>query len=542
MIDSTQKTNCRLCAGEAVYEFELMVLQKYPVKYFKCRKCRSLQTEAPYWLEEAYAKDAEIYDTGKASRVLECFLALPGLLKSTEAGKNGLCIDFGGGTGLLARLMRDVGFQFYSYDKYGSSEFIAAYRLRQLDCRAELVTLFEVAEHFSHPAVNWEEIFAIDPDWVIGSTSIYRDYGAEWPYLNPQFGQHIFFYSIDAIKWLAEKFGRYAFFFEEYFLISRMPFDDVVIANLAKLLEHREEEQRSTFDFWRANPYRFAAQDHIEVSNRLAKKKSENLAGLTQPASFNTPVIVAETQLLERINSIPFWYHRISLPGGIVTPGIAPITQELYGIPADLSGKRVLDVGAWDGYWSFEALRRGAREVVAIDDFSDSIGGGIAADRRPKWETFDLCREALGWSESRCKRLETSVYDVTPERLGMFDVVFFFGTLYHLRHPLLALDLLAEVCTGEIFVESAICDDFSPYQATEPASGNGHDGKIVMEFYPDAQYADNPTNWWTPTLDCLAGMVRSAGFTNIETNKVVDPQHVAHCRGVVRASKKRKGV
>lgn len=243
------------------------------------------------------------------------------------------------------------------------------------------------------------------------------------------------------------------------------------------------------------------------------------------------------SQLETRIHAIPFWYHRIALPGGIVTPGCAPISQELYGIPSDLQGKRVLDVGAWDGYWSFEALRRGACEVVAIDDFSDSIGGGIIADRRPKWETFDLCREALGWPDTCCKRFEMSVYDVSPKRLGMFDVVFFFGTLYHLRHPLLALDQLATVCTGELFVESAICDDFSPYQATEPAQGCGHSGKMVMEFYPDAQYADNPTNWWTPTLDCLAGMVRSAGFTDIEVNKVVQPQHVSHCRGVVRGKR-----
>lgn len=241
--------------------------------------------------------------------------------------------------------------------------------------------------------------------------------------------------------------------------------------------------------------------------------------------------------LQARINTIPFWYHRIPLPGGIITPGIAPISQELYGIPTDMSGKRVLDVGAWDGYWSFEALKRGASEVVAIDDFSDSIGGGISADRRPKWETFDLCREALGWSDKQCKRMEMSVYDVNSEQLGHFDIVFFFGTLYHLRHPLLALDRLASVCTGDIYVESAICDDFSPYLATTPGTGHGHGGTMVMEFYPDSQYADNPTNWWVPTLDCMASMVRSAGFTAIETNKIIHPQHVSHCRGVVRGKR-----
>jgi len=142
------------------------------------------------------------------------------------------------------------------------------------------------------------------------------------------------------------------------------------------------------------------------------------------------------TNLQAKIAEIPFWYHRITLPGGVTTPGWAPKQPDKYGVAADLTGLRVLDVGAWDGYWTFEALRRGAREVVAIDDFSDSAG--IDA-KRVKWETFDLCRMALGHSEDRCKRIEMSVYDVSPEKLGLFDVVFFFGTIYHLRHPLLAL-------------------------------------------------------------------------------------------------------
>lgn len=108
--------------------------------------------------------------------------------------------------------------------------------------------------------------------------------------------------------------------------------------------------------------------------------------------------------LQERITAFPFWYHKIELPGGIVTPGWAPINQASYGIPQDLTGKRVLDVGAWDGYWSFEALKRGAKEVVAIDDFSDYLGH-LENNQRCAWDTFDLCREALGYSEDICQRI-----------------------------------------------------------------------------------------------------------------------------------------
>src|SRR5215468_5571697 len=115
--------------------------------------------------------------------------------------------------------------------------------------------------------------------------------------------------------------------------------------------------------------------------------------------------------LQKRIKAFPFWYHKVRLPvdggGEVTTPGWAPLDPKLYSTPVDLSGKRVLDVGAWDGYWTFEALRRGAREAVAIDDFSDYLGA-LRTEERKAWATFDLCREALGYGEDRCKRIEIS--------------------------------------------------------------------------------------------------------------------------------------
>ena len=242
--------------------------------------------------------------------------------------------------------------------------------------------------------------------------------------------------------------------------------------------------------------------------------------------------------LRARVDAIPFWYHKIELPGGIVTPGWAPLNAPAYPVPDDLTGKRVLDVGAWDGFWTFEALKRGAREVVAIDDFSDYLGKLSKSDRRA-WETFDLCREALGHDETLCKRHEMSVYDVTEERLGRFDIVFFFGTLYHLRYPLLALDRLAAVCDSEIYVESAVLDHYSPYRG---GFGKGYrDGHVVMEFYPGAQYGGNETNWWVPTVHCLAGMVMAAGFDNADGWRLTDdvPTKASLCRGFVRGTRER---
>ncbi len=239
--------------------------------------------------------------------------------------------------------------------------------------------------------------------------------------------------------------------------------------------------------------------------------------------------------LKEGVSRFPYWYHRIELPGGVVTPGWAPISREAYRVPADLTGKTVLDVGAWDGFWTFEALRRGAKRVLAVDDFSDYLGSLKESDRRA-WETFDFCREALGYGEDRCGRREMSVYEITEDLVGRFDVVFCFGTLYHLRHPLLALDRLSAVCDGEIYVESAILDDFSPYRG---GLGQGYaGGQMVAEFYPEDQYGGNHTNWWVPTVHCLAHMVRAAGFNPVEAWKLTDqPNHLAHCRGFARGSK-----
>jgi tRNA (mo5U34)-methyltransferase len=240
-------------------------------------------------------------------------------------------------------------------------------------------------------------------------------------------------------------------------------------------------------------------------------------------------------ELRARIATSPYWYHRIALPGGLVTPGWAPVSVEAYRVPTDLSGKRVLDVGAWDGFWTFEALKRGARQVVAIDDFSDYLGQLKEQDRHG-WDNFDLCRSALGFGEDRCERIEMSVYEASPQRLGRFDLVFFFGTLYHLRHPLLALDQLSSVCDSEIYVESAVCDDYSPYRG---GFGQGYPGgQIVAEFYPGSEYGNNPTNWWVPTVHCLGQMVLASGFDEVEGWKLTqDPRHLPHARGFVRGRK-----
>lgn len=225
------------------------------------------------------------------------------------------------------------------------------------------------------------------------------------------------------------------------------------------------------------------------------------------------------------------WYHRIELPHGIVTPGLFPINPEFYKLPEDLTGKRVLDVGAWDGYWTFEALKRGATEVFAIDNFSDSI----YQNEKRSWLHFDLCVEAFDYRD-RIERKEMSVYDIemyAPSEWGVgeFDIILFFGTLYHCRHLLLALDKLRAVCApgALLCVESHISDDYSPYRGM----GKGYGDDMVMEFYPGSQLAGCATNWWGPTLKTLANMVESAGFKDVKAWKIADPGEMTYARGFV---------
>jgi tRNA (mo5U34)-methyltransferase len=246
--------------------------------------------------------------------------------------------------------------------------------------------------------------------------------------------------------------------------------------------------------------------------------------------------LLPSTDLAARVAASPYWYHRIELPGGVVTPGWAPLDASAYRVPERLDGKRVLDLGAWDGFWTFEALKRGACQVVAIDDFSDYLGS-LHPEQRKAWRNFDLCREALGYPEEQCQRQELSVYELKPETFGLFDVVFAFGLLYHLRYPLLALDRMSAVCTGELYVESAILDDYSPYRG---GLGHGYPGgQMVMEFYPENQYGSNATNWWVPSLHCLAHMVRAAGFERVQGWKLTaSPSSLAECRGFACAYKR----
>jgi tRNA (mo5U34)-methyltransferase len=200
------------------------------------------------------------------------------------------------------------------------------------------------------------------------------------------------------------------------------------------------------------------------------------------------------------------FHQRWEIFEGVHTPGvndIADICRRLE-VPEDLSGRRVLDVGAWNGCLSFECERRGAAEVIAL------------GPEDPEQTGFTKMRALLG---SRVQYRAGSVYDLDPDVLGTFDVVMFWGVLYHLRYPLLGIDNLRRVCRGEVFVETHVCEDLvfqgpvaavrpwllrrtSPVLATAP----------LWLFYRTTEMASDPSNWFGPNRRAVIAAFESAGF------------------------------
>ena len=259
-------TPCRLCGGSTQLAFRQQVLGQHNVGYFRCDACGSLQTEAPHWMEQAYSSDAERFDTGKASRTLANFLLLPQLLQILQVSKADVAVDFGGGTGLFGRLMRDAGFNFFTHDKFGSSEFMGSYAWKDLDRPCRLITLFEVAEHFVNPAEEWQRLLACDPQWILGSTELFANQGKDWPYLSPESGQHVFFYSHAAMTLIARQAGRHYYDLGMYFLLTRQPLELAAIEQINAWQQQLYPVCKTTFDRWIQAPYKNATLDNAEVS------------------------------------------------------------------------------------------------------------------------------------------------------------------------------------------------------------------------------------------------------------------------------------
>jgi tRNA (mo5U34)-methyltransferase len=241
---------------------------------------------------------------------------------------------------------------------------------------------------------------------------------------------------------------------------------------------------------------------------------------------------VSRDDLQDRVDAVGFWWHSIDLGDGVVTPGAkspALLEDELESLRiGDLRGKSVLDIGAYDGYYSFAAERLGADRVVALDRWVWCVDlpgwmkyreAQIAAgepvespeklpefwrpEEMPGRRAFDVAHEALG------SRVEVVVGDLLDDAfadLGSFDLVLYLGVLYHVRHPMLALERLAAVTRGRAIIETQ----------AEVFRGSGR--RPLCRFTEGDEFNDDPSTFWTFNQAALEAMCREAGFGRVDAD------------------------
>ena len=246
-------------------------------------------------------------------------------------------------------------------------------------------------------------------------------------------------------------------------------------------------------------------QESTELKERK-RRLSEDFRAHAETMSLVPPIAPAPGHLdlptrdwlRHQAEAEPYWFQRVELFPGYFSPGWDdPANSKLpyYGLPDDLTGKRVLDIGCAEGFFSFEAERRGAREVIGIDSFPDSV-------RR-----FNLVRAAR---QSSATAVLMNVYDLEPKRLGTFDLVLFYGVLYHLKHPQLALERILSICSGTLLLQTHALDD--PSLQGEP----------YARFYPYGMLSGthgehyDPTVFWLLNALCCVGMLELVGFEDVE--------------------------
>lgn len=289
-----------------------------------------------------------------------------------------------------------------------------------------------------------------------------------------------------------------------------------------------------------------------KVMSRVAAKRRQGGTSVPHTDKLKIPDSPEGRELSDKVAAVRFWFHSLDLGHGVVTPGFkSPEVEQRelasFQVP-DLRGKSVLDIGAWDGYYSFTAERLGAESVVALDKHvwsmdwdakrayrADCRAKGIPAqpynlvpelwdfEGLPGKRGFDLAHKTL---QSRVVAVVDDFMKMDLDRLGKFDVVLYLGVLYHMENPLEALRRLRVVTKELAIIETAAI------------TIGGLEEISLCEFYPlDAKLADDPSNFWAPNARALIGLCETAGFSLVKVlsspikatqGRIVQHRLVAH--------------
>ena len=198
---------CKICESHTALAFTADILGKYPVGYFRCRSCGFIQTDEPYWLSESYASAINEIDLGPVSRALVGSNIVEGIILSMF-DKEAKFIDYGAGYGLLVRIMRDRGFDFYWYDKYCNNVF-AKHFVANLETGFELLTAFEVFEHLVDPLSEIKAMLAYSNNLLFSTQLVPNETQnrTDWWYFGPEHGQHVAFYTVEALQVVSKVFN-----------------------------------------------------------------------------------------------------------------------------------------------------------------------------------------------------------------------------------------------------------------------------------------------------------------------------------------------
>jgi tRNA (mo5U34)-methyltransferase len=248
-------------------------------------------------------------------------------------------------------------------------------------------------------------------------------------------------------------------------------------------------------------------------------------------AKRKVPETLEARELYEKVAAVPFWFHSIDLGNGVITPGIKSPEhhkKELASLRLpDLRGKSVIDIGAWDGFYSFTAERLGAARVVALDSHvwaldqaaknrykAECRKKGVPQqhpayipelwcfDKLPGKRGFDLARLIL---HSQVEPVFGDITKMDPRSLGEFDVVLCLGVLYHMENPLQSLRFVRQLTREVAVIE------------TEAVATAGYEDRPIFEFFPlKAKLMDDPTNFFAPNAAAVIGLCETAGFSKVE--------------------------
>ena len=195
-------------------------------------------------------------------------------------------------------------------------------------------------------------------------------------------------------------------------------------------------------------------------------------------------------------------YHSFRLPDGTLLRGSMSMEWQQerlasFHLPDDLRGKSVLDIGPWDGFYTFEMERRGA-DVTAID-----------------YADLDTFRELHRLFQSKARYLRMDVYEVNPAELGMFDIVLCLGALYHFKHPLAALEKICAVTSDICIIDTFVVDGETRREGVRPPLP-------YLEFYEREELSGQTDNWCGPSVCAVEALARAAGFARAEVLRVTD--------------------